>query len=110
MICAVQSRADRIWPPHCGSMTYTVTVPLNPHLLSSIGGLLSGIAWNGLFQIDFIERSGTCYVIDLNPRIYTSLAITTGAGVNLPAIWVNLLRGRSPRPPWVSRRSGVPSR
>ena len=22
MICAVQSRADRIWPPHCGSMTY----------------------------------------------------------------------------------------
>ena len=96
MLGAVQSRADRIWPIHCGSMTYAVTVPLDPRLSAMIGDLLSAIGWNGLFQVDFIEHAGQSFLIDLNPRVYTSLAITTRAGVNLPAIWVDLLRGRRP--------------
>jgi predicted ATP-grasp superfamily ATP-dependent carboligase len=95
MIGAVQSSAQRIWPRHCGSMTYAVTVPLNQDLAALVDNLLVAIGWNGLFQIDFIEHAGRYYVIDLNPRIYTSLAITTRAGVNLPAIWVDLLRGRA---------------
>jgi len=94
MVCAVQSQSERIWPPYCGSMTYAVTVPLDQRLAASCGNLLRAIAWNGLFQIDFVECSGQSLLIDLNPRFYTSLAITTRAGVNLPAVWVDLLRGR----------------
>jgi len=99
MVAAVQARADRIWPPYCGSFTHAITIPLDQELSSRIGGLLRAIGWNGLFQVDFIEHSGRNFLIDLNPRMYTSLAITTAAGVNLPAIWVDLLRGAPPRVP-----------
>lgn len=97
MVCAVQSRGDRLWPPYCGSMTWAETVPLNPRLAASIGSLLRAIGWNGLYQVDFFEQSGGFAIIDLNPRFYTSLAIATGAGMNLPGIWVDLLRGQTPR-------------
>jgi hypothetical protein len=36
------------------------------------------------------------YVVDLNPRPYGSLALAIGAGLNLPAIWTDLLLGRRP--------------
>jgi len=104
MVAVVQSRGDRIWPPHCGSMTWAVTVPLDERLSSRMGHLLRAIGWNGLFQADFVEHAGRSFLIDLNPRLYTSLAITTHAGANLPAIWVDLLRGAPPR---VDRRYAV---
>jgi predicted ATP-grasp superfamily ATP-dependent carboligase len=97
MVCAVQSRGDRVWPPPCGSMTYTETVPPNHSLVASIGSLLRTIGWNGVYQVDFFEQSGEILLLDLNPRFYTSLASATGAGMNLPGIWVDLLRGRAPR-------------
>ena len=96
MVGPVQARADRIWPTDCGSMTYAVTVPLDLQLSAMIRNLLLDIGWDGLFQVDFIEHADQKFLIDLNPRVYTSLAITTRAGVNLPAIWVDLLRGCRP--------------
>jgi predicted ATP-grasp superfamily ATP-dependent carboligase len=77
-------------------MTHAVTVPLDRGLSARVAALLRAIGWNGLFQVDFIEHGGRSLLIDLNPRVYTSLAITAGAGVNLLAIWVDLLRGRHP--------------
>ena len=96
MVRVVQSRADRIWPRYCGSMTSAVTVPLDRALCEKIEKLLTGIAWNGLFQVDFVEHTDQSFLIDLNPRMYTSLAITTRAGVNLPAVWVELLQSGDP--------------
>jgi predicted ATP-grasp superfamily ATP-dependent carboligase len=58
--------------------------------------LLLNLGWRGLFQLQFIESAGHMYLIDLNPRIYTSLALAVAAGVNLPAIWVDLLLGHKP--------------
>ena len=106
LICAVQSCGDRLWPPYCGSMTHANTVPLNPRLVAAIGSLLRAVGWEGLFQVDFFEQSGEFVVIDLNPRFYTSLAIATRAGLNLPGIWVELLRGQLPLVP-SSYRTGV---
>jgi predicted ATP-grasp superfamily ATP-dependent carboligase len=97
MVCAVQSRGDRLWPLYTGSMTYAETVPLNRRLTASIGNVLRAVGWNGLYQVDFFEQAGEFVVIDLNPRLYTSLAIATRAGMNLPGIWVDLLRGQAPR-------------
>lgn len=96
MVCAVQSVGHRLWPPYCGSMTWAETVPLSRRLTTSIGTLLRELGWNGLFQVDFFEQSGEFLLIDLNPRFYTSLAIATRAGINLPGIWVDLLRGQVP--------------
>ncbi len=45
---------------------------------------------------------GRYATIDLNPRVYGSLALAIAAGANLPAIWVGLLQGER-RPPVVAR-------
>jgi predicted ATP-grasp superfamily ATP-dependent carboligase len=45
----------------------------------------------------FIRNSrGEHYLIDLNPRIYGSLALAIAAGMNLPGIWTDLLLDRRP--------------
>jgi predicted ATP-grasp superfamily ATP-dependent carboligase len=98
MVRAVQSIGRRVWPVHCGSMTWAETVPLDPRLAAAIGRLLGAIGWNGPYQVDFFERAGAFLVIDLNPRFFTSLSLATHAGVNLPAVWVDCLCGRAPLP------------
>src|SRR3989304_4335553 len=60
---AVQSGADRIWPEHCGTMSYATTVPLDARLTASVGDLLGALGWKGLFQADFIDRGGAHILI-----------------------------------------------
>jgi len=38
------------------------------------------------------------HLIDLNPRVYGSLALATAAGVNLPSLWAALAAGRPVEP------------
>ena len=93
VVCAVHQVADRIWPPDCGMVTYAETVPRDRELEEATRRLLGGLRWSGLFNLQFIERDGERYVIDLNPRVYLSLALAWWAGLNLPAIWVSLMLG-----------------
>lgn len=95
MICTTSMRAERIWPPGCGTIAYAVSIPPDPEFERAIARLLASIGWNGVFQLDWVEVDSRRYVIDLNPRFYTSLALGVSAGVNLPAIWVDLLLGRT---------------
>ena len=52
--------------------------------------LLSG--YSGIFQA---QLAGS-YLLDLNPRIYGSLPLAVAAGVNLPAIMCDLVKGLPP--------------
>jgi predicted ATP-grasp superfamily ATP-dependent carboligase len=96
MICAVHQSSSRTWPVDCGTISYAETVAPDRKLERAAARLLVSFSWRGLFQLQFIESGGQMYLIDLNPRIYTSLALALAAGVNLPAIWVDLLLGRKP--------------
>ena len=93
VVCAVHQIADRIWPPDCGVVSYAETVPPDMELEEATRRLLRGLRWSGLFNLQFIARDGERYVIDLNPRVYVSLALAWCAGLNLPAIWVSLMLG-----------------
>ena len=95
MICTTSMLAERIWPPGCGTIAYAVSIPSDPEFERAIARLLTAIGWDGVFQLDWVDVDSRRYVIDLNPRIYTSLALGVSAGVNLPAIWADLLLGRS---------------
>lgn len=106
LVAALQARGDRSWPLPCGSISHAETVPLDWALSDAIARLLRSVGWDGLFQVDLFERSGEYFVIDLNPRVYTSLSQASRAGLNLPAIWVDLLLGREPDVP-ASYRVGV---
>ena len=97
LLCVEHQTARRIWPPVIGVSSYAETVPPDRELEERIAALLHAVGWNGIFELQFIRRPEGDYVIDLNTRFYGSLALAVRSGLNLPAIWVDLLLGRSPR-------------
>jgi predicted ATP-grasp superfamily ATP-dependent carboligase len=97
LVCALHQASIRIWPLRAGVSSYAETIPPNTQLEQGVGRLLHLIGWSGLFQAQFIHGlSGEHYLIDLNPRIYGSLALAVAAGLNLPGIWADLVLGRQP--------------
>ena len=97
LVCVEHQVARRIWPPTIGVSSYAETVSPDRDLEERIAALLRSIGWNGIFELQFIRRPEGEYVIDLNTRFYGSLALAVCSGLNLPAIWVDLLLGRTPR-------------
>jgi predicted ATP-grasp superfamily ATP-dependent carboligase len=98
LVCALHQVSIRIWPVDTGISSYAETVPPDVQLERGVGRLLRAIDWSGLFQAQFIRTPhGERYLIDLNPRIYGSLALAIATGLNLPGIWVDLLLGRRPK-------------
>jgi predicted ATP-grasp superfamily ATP-dependent carboligase len=96
LVSAVNQRALRLWPVGCGEMSYAVALPRDPELERGICRLLTGLGWSGLFQMQFLETQRERLLIDLNPRIYGSLALALAAGQNLAATWVDVLLGGCP--------------
>jgi predicted ATP-grasp superfamily ATP-dependent carboligase len=95
LVCALHQISTRIWPVLCGGSAYAETIPPDEELQRGVGRLLHSIGWSGLFQAQFIrDARGEHHLIDLNPRVYGSLALAVDAGLNLPRIWVDLLLGR----------------
>jgi len=97
LVCALHHISERIWPVTSGITAYAKTIPPNVELEQGVSHLMRAIDWSGVFEVEFIRSPrGEHYLIDLNPRIYGSLALAVAAGLNLPAIWVDLLFGRRP--------------
>ena len=103
LLGAAVARYDRTWPPSAGSASASTTIVPPEGLVERSRDLLNAIGWRGIFELEFLElEDGRYATIDLNPRVYGSLALAISAGANLPAIWVGLLQGER-RPPIVAR-------
>lgn len=97
LVCALHQVSVRIWPMPVGVSSYAETIPPDAELEQGVGRLLQAIDWSGIFQAQFIRSpGGEHYLLDLNPRIYGSIGLAVAAGLNLPAIWTDLLLGRPP--------------
>jgi predicted ATP-grasp superfamily ATP-dependent carboligase len=96
IVCASHQLASRIYPPDCGISAYAVTVAPDTELEDRVARLLAALDWSGLFQAQFMRTHDRSYLIDLNLRMYGSLGLAVAAGLNLPAIWTDLLLGRTP--------------
>jgi len=97
VVCSEHQIAARIWPRTGGNSAYAVTTARDEELDEGVRRLVATIGWEGIFQVQFIRRGDETYLIDFNPRIYGSLALAVAAGLNLPALWVELLRGGDPQ-------------
>lgn len=96
-LCA--SRDERTWPPHGGSTSASWTIEPPADALPRLERLLASLEWQGIFQLELVELAGGgLATIDFNPRPYGSLTLAVESGANLPALWVDWLLGRSPRP------------
>lgn len=99
VLCAVHQRAERLWPPRNGVLAYAVTARADRRLNEAGTKLVDKLRWSGIFNLQFLECAGKRFLIDVNPRIYHSLALAVAAGPNLPAMWCDLLLGRAPVAP-----------
>jgi predicted ATP-grasp superfamily ATP-dependent carboligase len=94
LMSSVRYEAERTWPPGAGVISSAVTTVPDPDLDERIARLLGRIGWNGIFQMQFIRSGGVDYLIDLNPRLYASLALPMAAGANQVGLWASLVLGR----------------
>lgn len=91
------SRYRRTWPPAAGSVSYSDTIAASPKLAQFALELVEGIGWQGVFELEFLERSnGDLLPIDFNPRVYGSLALAGEAGAPLAVAWCDWLVGSEP--------------
>jgi predicted ATP-grasp superfamily ATP-dependent carboligase len=98
VVCTSHQIARRIWPPAAGGTCMGEVIAPDAALDAGVRRLIARLGWSGIFQTQFIRADGENYLIDVNPRVYGSLALAIAGGVNLPAIWVDLLLGRRPEP------------
>jgi predicted ATP-grasp superfamily ATP-dependent carboligase len=87
LVSAVHQRNDRTFPAECGTSSAAVTIEPDADLEGELLRLLDG--YEGIFQVQLAGR----YLLDLNPRVYGSLPLAVAAGVNLPAVWCDLVGG-----------------
>jgi predicted ATP-grasp superfamily ATP-dependent carboligase len=97
LMTAVHQRAVRTWPAGCGEMSFAVATPRDAEFEHGICRMLLDLGWSGLFQLQFLSTAEGCLLIDLNPRVYGSLALALGVGQNLPGVWADVVIGRRPR-------------
>ncbi len=97
VVAAVHEEALRTWPADCGPVSYAQTIEPDPRLHEQTAALIEALGWSGIFNLQFIESEAGLFLVDVNPRLHTSIGLAVAAGLNLPAIWVETLLGRSPR-------------
>jgi predicted ATP-grasp superfamily ATP-dependent carboligase len=99
LLALTTSRVLRLWPPVAGMHTFAETVPVPSGLTGRVRALLTSVGWQGIFQLQMLELAdGRPGVIDLNPRLFASIALDTDAGANPAAVWCDWLLGRDPAP------------
>ena len=106
LLATAVSRYLRTWYPDGGNVCFSETIEADPSLTERVVALLGILGWQGIFELELIERPDRSYAaIDLNPRVYGSVALAVAAGANLPAVWAQWLLGRAPLP--VAARPGM---
>jgi predicted ATP-grasp superfamily ATP-dependent carboligase len=98
LVCASHQMAMRIWPPRAGVSAFAKTVPRDEEIEHGVARLVRALQLSGIFQTQFMQTRDGSFFIDLNPRMYGSLALAIAAGLDLPSIWLELLTGGTPRP------------
>ena len=107
LIALAVSAYVRTWPPEAGNAAFSVTIDPPTGMPEAAERLLNEIGWQGLFELELIEREdGSLVAIDLNPRPYGSMALAIAAGANLPALWCDWLAGRGMPTERVHARAG----
>jgi len=87
-------RRLRTNPPSGGASTYRETVE-DPELVSLADDLLSALDWHGVAMVEFRidARTGEPQLLEINPRLWGSLALSVYAGVDFPHLLYRLAVG-----------------
>lgn len=82
-----------------GASTYRRSMPVDLALLAAAQTLLDELQWHGAAMVEFrVNRPGEFWLMEINPRLWGSLALAVDAGVNFPRGLLSLAMGQSPGP------------
>jgi predicted ATP-grasp superfamily ATP-dependent carboligase len=100
------ARWSRRWPPVDGAASFAETVVPPSRIVERAETLIAAFGWRGIFELELLDLgNGGFAPVDLNPRVFGWMTLALRAGANLPAVWLECLRG--PQPPRVIARPGV---
>jgi predicted ATP-grasp superfamily ATP-dependent carboligase len=106
LVASVVVRWRRRWPPRTGAAAFCETIAPPPGVLERAESVVERLGHRGIFELELLEQADGRYAaIDLNPRPFGWLALALRAGVNLPALHCDSLRGRAIAA--VAARAGV---
>ncbi len=105
-LSGIAHRRIREWPPSGGASTLREPIDV-PHLFRPATQLLRQLEWWGPAQVELRTdpRSGTPYMMEVNPRFWGSLKLAIDAGVNLPHVLCSHRIGRPVTRSFVPERS-----
>jgi protein-tyrosine-phosphatase/predicted ATP-grasp superfamily ATP-dependent carboligase len=82
-----------------GASTYRRSAPADGPLVADAIRLLDSLAWHGVAMVEFKQTAGgEWWLMEINPRLWGSLALAVDAGVNFPVGLWSLACGEDPGP------------
>lgn len=88
-------------PLEGGASSYRRSIPPIPALLADAEKILAAMGWHGVAMVEFrVDAQGRHWLLEINPRLWGSLALAIDAGVDFPyGLWL-LAQGKqlSPQP------------
>jgi len=107
-VAAFAHRRIREKPPQGGVSVYRESVALPGPLLRHAERLLDAYDFRGVAMVEFKEdaATGTPYLMEVNARFWGSLQLAIDAGVDFPALLLDVASGRRVEPV-LSWREGV---
>jgi predicted ATP-grasp superfamily ATP-dependent carboligase len=94
LIASAVTRWSRRWPPRAGSAAFCETIEPPQALLGRVESVVEHLGYTGIFELEMLEQADGRYsAIDLNPRPFGWLSLALRAGVNLPALYCDSIRG-----------------
>jgi predicted ATP-grasp superfamily ATP-dependent carboligase len=104
-------RRIREKPPSGGVSVLRESAPFDPIAVEHATKLLTHLGWHGVAMVEFKrdDRDGSLRLMEINGRFWGSLQLAIDAGVDFPALLVEMAAGEHPKP-LESYRVGVRSR
>lgn len=101
------NRGQKVWyfaherihefPLTGGGSTYRRSIHPSSELLATSEKLLNALQWHGVAMIEYkVKSNGTFSLLEINPRLWGSLALAIDTGVDFPRGLFLLAQGQSP--------------
>ncbi|MBZ5506251.1 MAG: ATP-grasp domain-containing protein [Acidobacteriia bacterium] len=102
-------RGQKIWhfahervheyPLSGGASSYRRSIAPPAGLLRDAEKLLTALKWHGVAMVEFkMDGKGQYWLMEINPRLWGSLALSIDAGVDFPNGLLRIARGQQPPP------------
>ena len=87
------------YPLTGGASSYRRSVNPPAAMLQDAQKLLTALNWHGVAMVEFkIDAKGQHWLMEINPRLWGSLALSIDAGVDFPLGLLQVARGEEPAP------------